>query len=351
MYLRFISMMSLLLSLVLVACSSDNRVPDGQFAFLDSLDITINDDLLLGDSLTMPDIYCGDPEQQASDLKGMQLDKRQYQALIKPVGGDIPDPMSNWLLLGVRDMGGDITLAAYYACNGVGYCVDLVTYDHNGHVLDAINTREMHLIWRVDLSDSENDNSYTLDSFITFDGPDHLTLHRVMGRCLMNYEDDLKAKPQWQQAWDQTYTIDAKGQFILHGQQVVKEQGLVDHYATMDFKSWDLLVCSLHDPGVMDVWNAFAPQVGETYAADYEHNPFPWDVTQLYQMNPQRFLRWMALKRDQGNHLLPYFRLPVERSSALLQEIARLDDPAARQWLTALVNSWDSPHQATPPVN
>ncbi len=332
---------TILLAGALQACSGGGKVQEGHFAFLDELGITINDKLLLGDSLTMPDIYCGDPEQTIDDLKGKRLDEKQYQALIVPVGNGIPDPMSNWLLLGVRDMGDGITLAAYYACNGLGYCVDLVTYDKQGHPLDAINTREMHLLWRRDLSKADDDNAHTLDSHITFDGAGGMTLHRVMGRCLMNFEDDLKSKPQWQQAWEQTYSIDAKGQFVLLGQQVVKEQGMVDYYAAMDFKTWDLLVCSLHDPGVMDTWNAFVPQVEATYAADYEYNPFALDVAQLYKSNPQRFLAWMAAHRDNGNNLLRYFKLPSVDRPALLHEIARLDNPSARQWLTALVNSWD----------
>lgn len=346
---KFIWIITLLPALLLVACSGGDKVQNPQFAFLEDLGIGINQELLLGDSLTMPDIYCGDPEQTVDDLKGKQLTPEKYQALIVPAGGSIPDPMSNWLLLGVRDMGNGITLAAYYACNGVGYCVDLITYDKLGHILDAINTREMHLLWRVELTNPDNDNSYTLDSHITLDDGGQITLHRVMGRCLMNYEDDLKAKPQWQQAWDQTYVLDAKGQFILQGQQVVKEQGMIDYYATMDFKTWDLLVCSLHDPGVMDTWNAFVPQVEATYAADYDHNPFQWDVAQLYAMNPQRFLNWMALKRGNGNNLLRYFKLPKDKRPALLKEIARLDDADARQWLTALVNSWDEKPQANQP--
>lgn len=340
-YKNAIWTITMLLALALASCSKDSKVSEGQFAFLKDLGVTINDKLMLGDTLTMPDIYCGDPEQTLDDLKGKRLDDKQYEALIVPVGNGIPEPMSNWLLLGVRDMDDGITLAAYYACNGLGYCVDLVTYDKQGHPLDAINTREMHLIWRRDLSNPDDDNSYTLDSRITFDGPGRLTLHRVMGRCLMNFDDDLKSKPQWQQAWDQTYTIDAKGQFILQGQKVVKEQGLIDYYAAMDFKTWDLLVCSLHDPGVMDVWNEYVPQVEATYDADYEYSPFALDVAQLYKMNPQRFLTWMALHRDSGNNLLRYFKLPPDERPALLQEASHLDDPSARLWLTTLVNSWD----------
>jgi hypothetical protein len=331
----------LALTLALGACSKGENVPHEQFSFLDELGITLNEKLLLGDTLTLPDVYCGDPDQQASDPGGIPLDDDQYQALIVPAGHGIPDAMSNWLLLGVRDMGNGITLAAFYAGNGVGYCVDLITYDKQGKLLDAINARELHLVWRCDMSNFEDDNSFTLDGMITFEGSDCMVLHRTMGKCIMDFNNDLKATPQWQQQWDQTYVINAKGLFVLQGQQVVKEQGKVDQYAALDFKSWDMLVCSLYDEGIMDTWNEYSLLVNSTYDPDYQYNPFPWDVAQLYKMNPQRFLRWMAAKRESGNLLLPQFKLAPDDRPALLQEIARLDDPSAQQWLTNLVNSWD----------
>lgn len=331
----------LALNLVLGACSGGGSVKNEQFNFLKELGITVNDGLLLGDTLSLPDVYCGAPHQQASDLKGQRLDNRQYQALVVPAGHDIPDAMSNWLLLGVRDMGSGVTLAAYYACSGVGYCVDLITYNKQGHLLDAINARELHLVWRCDMSSINDDTSFTLDGLFTFEG-DRVTLHRTMGQCVMDYDNDLKGAPQWQQQWEQTYVIDVKGHFVLQGQQVTGEQGQVDQYATLDFKSWDMLVCSLHDPGIMDTWNEYSELVNSTYDPEYEYNPFPWDVAQLYQMNPQRFLRWMAAHPGQDNRLLPQFKLKPADRPALLKEIARLDDLTARQWLTSIVNSWDN---------
>ena len=333
--------MIVLAVLMLTACSGGDKVQNPQFAFLEDMGISINQELLLGDSLTMPDIYCGDADQTADDLKGKQLNGDQYQALIVPVGGGIPDPMSNWLLLGVRDMGNGVTLAAYYACNGMGYCVDLITYDKQGNILDAINARELHLLWRCDLKNPKDDNTFTLDGFITFDGPNRLTLHRTMGRCLMDFDGDLKGKPQWSQQWQQQYFINPLGHFVLQGQQVSGQQGDVDQYAVLDFKSWDMLICSRHDPAVMDVWNDYSELVNSTYDPDYEYNPFPWDISELYKMNPQRFLKWMAAHRGKDNRLLPQFKLPVDERPALLEEIKRLDDSSARQWLTDLVNSWD----------
>ena len=84
---------------------------------------------MLGDSITMPDVYCGDPQQTVDDLKGLGLNHEQYAALVEPAGKGFADEMSNWVLLGVRDAGNGITLAAYYAGNGLGYCVELFTYD------------------------------------------------------------------------------------------------------------------------------------------------------------------------------------------------------------------------------
>ena len=49
----------------------------------------------------------------------------------------------------------------------------------------------------------------------------------------------------------------------------------------------------------------------------------------------------MAAHRDSGNRLLPLFKLPPDDRPALLKEIARLDDPSARRWLTDIVTAWD----------
>jgi hypothetical protein len=328
--------------ILLAACThGGSEVKNDQFAFLKDLGITVTDKLLLGDTLTMPDIYCGDPHQSAKDLKGHHLSNDQYTALILPAGKNFADAMSNWLLLGVRDMGSGVTLAAFYAGNGMGYCVDLVTYDKQGHLLDAINARELHLLWRLDFTDTSNDTVFTLDGTFAFAG-DRVTLFRTMGRCIMDFEGALKGAPMWQQTWQQDYIINAKGHFVLQGQQVVKENGPIDEYAALDFKSWDMLVCSMHDPSIMDSWNDYSELVNTTYDPDYKYNPFPWHVTELYRMNPQRFLNWMAAPGNRNNRLLPYFKLNPEDRPALLKEIGRIEDANARQWLTSLVNSWDN---------
>ena len=328
-------------ALMLMGCSGGARSAGDPFKFLSDLGVNVNEDLILGDSLTLNDIYCGDKGQSSSELPGVELSREQYEALIVPAGRDFISEMSLWQLLGVRDVGGDITLAAYYTGNNMGYCVYLLTHDSQGKVLDALNVREMHLVWRVNLSDINDNNAFTLDTRLTFEDRNRLTLHRVMGRCMMDFDKDLKTGTQWQQGWNQTYTIDNKGRFVLHGQRVENENGAVDQYAAMDFKTWDLLVCSRHDDGVMDLWNEYADLVNETYDPDYKYNPFAWDVAQLYHMNPQRFLKWMAAKGEAGNRLLPYFKLPPDQRPDLIGEIGSLDDPAARQWLTGIVNSWD----------
>ena len=64
--------------------------------------------------------------------------------------------MGNWMLLGVRDMGSGITLAAFYIGSGTGYSVDLMTYDKQGHLLDAINTRVLHMLWRTHFDSIRN---------------------------------------------------------------------------------------------------------------------------------------------------------------------------------------------------
>lgn len=338
--LRFWSILSSLI--LLVACStSGTKVDNPQFDFLDQLGITVTDELVLPDSLTLPDIYCGDKKQTIDALKGLGLSHDQYASLVLPAGEGFADEMSSWLLLGVRDMGGGITLAAFYGGNGAGYCVNLMTYDNKGQLLDAINARELHLLWRVNLADASNDSVFTLDGYFTFGG-DRVTLHRTMGRCVMDFKGDLKSEPQWQQSWEQEYVINAKGHFVLQGQRVVEEHGPVDHYAALDFKSWDMLVCSLHDTDIMNTWNQYSELVNSTYDPDYKYNPFPWDVVQLYRMNPQRFLNWIAAPQNRGNRLISYFKLRPDDRPALQQQISRMEDAGSRQWLNNLVDSWDN---------
>ena len=329
-----------LTTVIMTACSTGGKVDNPAFAFLEKAGITVTDDLLLGDTLALPDIYCGDANQSIDDLKGRHINNQQYQALVLPAGPKFADEMANWLLLGVREVEGGITLAAFYSCSGAGYSVELITYDKQGHLLDAINARELHVLWRIDLSNANNDTVFTLDGQFTLD-KNHVTLHRLMGKCVMDFDKDIKSAPIWQQQWDQDYEINAKGHFVLGGQRVVFEKGPIDHYAALDFKSWDMLVCSLHDASVLDTWNNYTELVNSTYDPDYQYNPFPWDVAQLYKMNPQRFLRWMAAKRGSDNRLLPCFKLPPDDRPALLEEISRLDDADARQRLTNIVNAWD----------
>ncbi len=330
----------ILITLVLTSCHNGGHRA-GDYPFLEAIGIGVTDELLLTDSLTLPDVYRNDQCQNSADFTGLSLTREQYESLIVSAGKQFADAMSNWLIVGVRDLGQGNTLVAYYACSGAGYSLDLITYDRQGRPLDGLNAREQHMLWRTHLGDADNDTVFTLDGTITFNG-NHMTLHRTMGLCVMDWEKARKGAPLWQQQWDQQYSINSDGLFVLQGQRVVKEQGKVDEYAAMDFKSWDMLVCSLHDPGVMDTWNDYAQVVNSTYAPDYEYNPFPWDVAQLYKKNPQRFLSWMASHRGADNRLLPQFKLLPDDRPSLLQEIKRLDDAEAKQWLTSVVNSWDN---------
>lgn len=328
-----------LLTIVLAACSG-HKVDNPQFDFLNKQGLTVTDKLLLADSLVLPDIYCGDSDQD-NEVNGKELTWEQYDTLIVPAGLDFTDVMSRWLLLGVRDVGNGNTLAAYFAGSSLGYCVNLMTYNSQGKMLDAINLRELHLLWRKYVEDPDNNTVFTLDGHVTFEGKNSFTLHRIMGECVMDYDKGLKGTPAWQQGWDQGYSINDKGHFVLVRQDLVNAKGKVDHYAVMDFRSWDLLACSLHDPGVMDFWNDYEPSIGNVYSPDYRYNPFPWDVCQLYKMNPQRFLNWMAGRRNNDNRLLPYFKISPDLRPALLEQINRLADPEASQRLTGIVNSWD----------
>ena len=337
---KLILAITLLLTLVIAACSGGDKVSNEQFAFLDKIGITVTDQLLLGDTLALPDVYCGDPEQEISDLKGKRLNSEQHEALIVPIGHGFPDGMSDWRLLGIKDMGNGITLGAFYAGSNVGYSLDLITFDKQGHVLDAMNAREQHITWRINTSDLNDNNSYSLDALITFRN-DEVTLHRTMSRCVMDYEKDIKTKPQWQATWQQRYTVNSKGHFVMHAQELVDKQGPVDKYACTEYRSWDMQVCSLYDTGVMDTWNDFAAVIDTSFAHDYPYNPFPQDVSELYKANPQRFLNWLALPQHRASLLSRNFKLKPAYRPALLMEIARIDDTESRMWLSTLVKSWD----------
>lgn len=336
----YTTLIILITTLLLTVCSGCSKSSNEKFDFLNRLGINIDDKLVLGDSIVMNDIYCGDPKQDDNEVEGKELTAEQYQTLIVPAGIDFTDVMSRWILLGVRDVGNANTLAAYYAGSSSGYCVHLMTYNRQGQLLDAISLRELHLLWRINPMDPENYNVLTLDSRVSI-GNNSLVLHRLMGSCLMDYDKGLKGSPKWQQAWDQSYTINDKGHFVIQQQQVTMEKGQVDKYAAMDFKIWDLLACSLHDPSIMDFWNGYEPRVVEAYGPDYAYNPFPLDVLKLYNINPQRFLRWLSAPGNRDNRLLPNFKVPRDERPALLKEINRLEDPEARLWLTTIVNSWD----------
>ena len=64
--------------LLLASCNDSRKAYNDKFPFLDSLGITITDQLLLGDTLTLPDVYCGDPNQKMSDLKGWENEISSY---------------------------------------------------------------------------------------------------------------------------------------------------------------------------------------------------------------------------------------------------------------------------------
>ena len=70
-------LITLFLTLSLAACNGGSKVQNPQFAFLDNLGIAVDDGMLLDDTLSLPDIYCGDPRQQDGDFKGLVLDHDQ----------------------------------------------------------------------------------------------------------------------------------------------------------------------------------------------------------------------------------------------------------------------------------
>ena len=81
-------------ALMLMGCSGGARSAGDPFKFLSDLGVNVNEDLILGDSLTLNDIYCGDKGQSSSELPGVELSREQYEALIVPAGRDFISEMS-----------------------------------------------------------------------------------------------------------------------------------------------------------------------------------------------------------------------------------------------------------------
>ena len=69
------------------------------------------------------------------------------------------------------------------------------------------------------------------------------------------------------------------------------------------------------------------------------------EMSSWFELNPQRFLRWMAAHRGADNHLLPHFmndNVFLDRSVVKAQ-IDSLPDADDRAWLHSIVTAWKKP--------
>ncbi len=67
---------------MIASCGKDGKVENEQFAFLNKQGITITQKLLLGDTLSLSDIYSGDENQSDNEIDGEKLNPDHYAALI-----------------------------------------------------------------------------------------------------------------------------------------------------------------------------------------------------------------------------------------------------------------------------
>jgi len=336
--------------LLLASCRQQSSQPSSspRVAFLQDLGIDVTDDMVLTHRLTLPDQYITHAEGDSLTLPPMvELTREQYERLIAPAGDAFHADMATWRLMGVRDVDGNHTLVAYYVGSTMGYSVYFMTYDSVGNLCDAIDLRELHVLWPVNHEEAGQCPVRTLDSEVTFAGKRHFTLHRLMGDCDMDYDRDLKGAPQWQLAWDQDYDITDDGLMVLKEQRETSRKGDVDPYAEVIYRSWDLLVASQHDTTIMNVWNGAVQRIEDLYAPDNIYSPLKWNVPKLYNANPQRFLRWMASHRGASNRLLRYATVQPDNRQAVLEQINAIDDADARNWLTRNLMDADTVPQAS----
>lgn len=307
------------------------------FNALQRLGITVTSDMMLGNQLNLPDEYASHPDDSTAQPPPiphyLELTRPQYEQLIVAADDECRADMGSWLLLGVRDIDDNHWLAAYYVSNGLGYSVYLITYDRQATPCDVLDLRELHVLWPVDRERAGQCDVRTLDAYVTFAGKRHLTLHRLMTECHMDYENGTKGAPHNQLAWEQDYDITQQGVFVLKEQKETLRNGNVDSHADACYKAWDLLVCSRHDASITDTWNQFVPQLEDTYDHKDPFNPYWWNLPRLYAMNPQRFLTWMAHHRGTDNRLLRYWQVDDDKRDEVASEIDRIDDANARQWL------------------
>lgn len=98
----------------------------------------------------------------------------------------------------------------------------------------------------------------------------------------------------------------------------------------------------LSDTTALDQWNAFAPECDGVVAEAFTDN-----VAALYMRDPLQFLNWIYAhsnsdnNRDLATYLFYAVRMDNFDKSRIAQDIERLDNTQAKDWLRKWLDEWD----------
>lgn len=219
------TMIALIASLMITGCANHNSYPK-----------TVNeipDVLQIGQSLLSRDTI------EETDFP--ILTQEQCDALHRLTTFEVPDSTR---LIGIRPIGKTFTLEAYKVPTGEDtnhFKVYLVTRDHKGAVVDALDLREFHTSEHQQPMRLGGNRFYTTDASISFNDDGSFTLHRVMTLTSL-YLKDHSLTEAWRVEWDNHYTITNTGRFIFTGQQETLRSPVIDDPIIDEYKSRDLQI-------------------------------------------------------------------------------------------------------------
>lgn len=274
------------------------------------------------------------------------LSRPQYEVLVKSLGTDYEEDMGDTGILAVHPVGDDHAVVLYRQTNGTGGRLLIATYDHDGRPCDAMNFEDKN-VWPVNPETFEGGLVREYNRTLQFAGNNHFAIHSVLREGVLDHMDN----EHWAVRWHQDYDINPDGIFIF---KEIKEDGRsgsvtdVDAIVLANMRLTSMGVQSRVDSGVMDAWNRFVPDSEQEYggrAKALEMGYIRMELSGWFELNPQRFLRWMAAHRGADNHLLPHFKadgvfLDVNKVKAQIDSLPHAGD---RAWLHDMVAGRECP--------
>ena len=327
--MRIVHVLSIAMMLTLVACNGNATIQvnhatqvANDFGFLKDMGLNV-DSLVPG--------------------KSQELTRPQYEKLIKPLGVDYEEDMGTTSIVEVRATDDTHTMIEYRQTNGAEPVLILATYDRQGNKCDALRIED-HQVWPVDPEMLTDNLLREFSREVCFAGDNHFTIKAVLRQGVINEMDN----EHWAVRWHQDYDVNADGHFVFKAFEEDSRTGNkldIDETVLANMMLSGMLVQSQVDGGVMDAWNAYIPDAEKQYGGQIKavkEGYIRMNLSDLYALNPQRFLRWMAAHRGASNHFLPHFEISdgfIVRADiqAQIDSMPNADD---RAWLHAIVDKW-----------